>query len=376
MADRRPVLLQQTLAALTANLQRHDFPAFRARQIYHWLYKHGVGSIEPMSNLPAELREWLAATYRFGGGEIVDRRDSLDGSIKLVFALWDGRRIESVLMREKSRRTLCVSSQVGCPLRCRFCMTGVGGFVRDCTTDEILGQHLAARRLLPAGEDAITHVVFMGMGEPLLNCEAVFDAIRRLTDPQAIGLSPRRITVSTAGVVEGIRRLGGANLGVKLAVSLNASNEDQRGRLMPVSRRDRLDEILEACRHFPLPHRHRITFEYVLFEGINDSPADARRIGEMLRGIRCKINLIPFNPVPGMLPFHRPPQERIEQFQQILLDLNYTASIRYSKGADVGAACGQLAAHAGAQLLYDARAGDEAAGSPAKGARKPRGRDR
>lgn len=353
--DPRPVLLRQSLVALTAELQRRGLPGFRAKQIYHWLYRQAVASVEEMKNLPSEVREWLTEFYRFGGGEVVDQRESSDGSIKLVFGLWDGSRIESVLMEEESRRTLCVSSQVGCPLGCLFCMTGVGGFVRNCASDEILGQYLAARRHVRDGGGAITHIVFMGMGEPLLNCEAVFDTIRRLTDPQAIALSPRRITVSTAGVVEGIRRLSEAKLGVKLAVSLNASNEDQRGRLMPYSRRDRLEAVLAACREFVMPRQHRITFEYVLFDGVNDSPKDAQRVGEMLRGIRCKINVIPFNPVPGMLKFNRPPQVRVEEFQRVLLDMNYTASVRYSKGADIGAACGQLAGHAGAQLLYDSR---------------------
>jgi len=360
-ADPRPVLLRQRLVGLTAELQRHGFEAYRAKQIYHWLYKQSIGSVEQMSNLPVALREWLMTSYRFGGGEIADRRDSQDGSIKFAFALWDGQRVESVLMRDEDRQTLCVSSQVGCPLGCVFCMTGVGGFVRNCSDDEIVGQYLAARRLASTDERPITHVVFMGMGEPLLNCDAVFEAIRRLTDPQAVGLSPRRITVSTAGIVAGIRRLGEAKLGVKLAVSLNGSTEDQRGRLMPVGRRDRLEVVLKACREFPLPRQHRITFEYVLLDQVNDSPQDARRLGQLLRGVRCKINLIPFNAVPGLLPFQRPPQKRIEEFQTILLDLNYTACIRYSKGADIGAACGQLAGHAGAQVLYDARAGAESA---------------
>ncbi|KPL11290.1 hypothetical protein AMJ85_03970, partial [candidate division BRC1 bacterium SM23_51] len=209
-------MLRQSLVALTAEVQRNGFPGFRAKQVYHWLYKRCVESVEQMTNLPCPVREWLVASYRLGGAEVVDRRDSRDGSIKLLFALYDGRRIEAVLMSEGPRRTLCVSSQVGCSLRCRFCMTGMGGFVRNCASDEIVGQYLATRRLLPVGERPITHIVFMGMGEPLLNCEAVFGAIRRLTDPQAIGLSPRRITVSTVGVVKGIRRLGEANLGVNL----------------------------------------------------------------------------------------------------------------------------------------------------------------
>lgn len=357
--DARPVLLRLHLAELTAAVQRRGFPGFRAKQIYHWLYKHAAASVEQMSNLPREVRNWLHEHFRFGGGAIVDRRRSNDGSQKLVLELWDGHRIESVLMPHDERMTLCVSSQVGCPLRCRYCLTGVGGFVRDCTSDEILDQYLAARRLLRAARQSVTNIVFMGMGEPLLNCEATFEAIQRLTDPQAVGLSPRRITVSTAGVVEGIRRLAEADLGVKLAVSLNASTEDQRGRLMPVSRRDRLRNVLEACRRFPLKRQHRITFEYVMFDGVNDTPEDARRLHKLVRDIRCKINLIPFNPIPGILPFRRPPIERIEAFQQILFDLNHTVSIRHSKGQDVWAACGQLAAHAGAQMLYEAREAEE-----------------
>jgi len=353
--DPRPVLLRQSLSALGAELQRHGFRAFRAKQIYHWLYKHSVESVEQMRNLPQALRAWLGEFYRFGGCAIVERREARDGSVKLVFELWDGNRIEAVLMREDSRRTLCISSQVGCPLGCRFCMTGVSGFVRDCSSDEILGQYLAASREFSRSHGPITHIVFMGMGEPFLNCEAVFDAVRRLTDPQAVGISPRRITLSTAGLIEGIKRLGEADLGVNLAVSLNASNEDQRMRLMPWSTGNRLHDIVEACRRFPLANRRRITFEYVLLENINDSPADARRLGKLLRGIKCKINLIPFNPVPGILPFRRPSERRIDQFRQILLDMNYTVSVRYSKGPDIGAACGQLAAHAGAQLLYDTR---------------------
>ncbi|MBM3335847.1 23S rRNA (adenine(2503)-C(2))-methyltransferase RlmN, partial [Candidatus Sumerlaeota bacterium] len=211
--DGRPVLLRQGLVALTAELQRHGFEAYRAKQIYQWLYRHAVESVEQMSNLPLALRTWLADFFELGGCDVVDRRDSRDGSTKMVLRLRNGKLIESVLMREQSRRTLCVSSQVGCPLQCLFCMTGQGGYVRNCTSDEIVGQYLAARRLVLAEHSAatappsfqpITHVVFMGMGEPLLNCDAVLDAIRRLTDPQAVGLSPRRITVSTAGVVKGI----------------------------------------------------------------------------------------------------------------------------------------------------------------------------
>jgi 23S rRNA (adenine2503-C2)-methyltransferase len=344
-ASPRPVLLEQSLIALTAELQRHGFEGYRAKQIFHWLYKQAAASIDAMSNLPRDLCAWLADFYEFGGAPIAAFLRSDDGSLKLLFRLADGQYIESVLMHEEDRRTLCISSQVGCPLGCAYCLTGLGGFRRQLAMHEILGQYLAARRLAPPGEKPITHIVFMGMGEPLLNTDNVFDAIRRLIDPQAVGLSPRRITVSTAGIVDGIHALGEAGLNVKLAVSLNASTEDQRGRLMPGRRLDRLDAILEACRRFPMPRQHRITFAYVLIDGVNDSLDDARRLGRLLRGIRCKVNLIPFNPVPGLLPYKRPPDERIEEFREALCEMNYTASIRDSKGADVGAACGQLAGH-------------------------------
>jgi len=357
-ADPRPVLLRQSLVELTAETQRHGFPGYRARQVYQWLYKQIAGSIEEMTNLPADYRAWLAEFYRFGGVEIADRRVSADGSQKLLIRLHDGRLIESVLMPDGERRTLCLSSQVGCPLGCRYCLTGQGGLLRNCSMDEILGQYLAARRLVPAGQIPITHLVFMGMGEPLLNTANVFAAIGRLTDPRAVGLSPRRITVSTAGVVKGIDALGEANLGVKLAVSLNASTEEQRQRLMPNRRLDRLEDILEAGRRFPLAKQRRITFAYVLLDGFNDALDDAHRLGRLLHGIRCKINLIPFNPVPGLLPFRRPPEAHVQRFQQILAEMNYTVSIRYSKGEDVGGACGQLAGHLNAQILYDARLAD------------------
>jgi 23S rRNA (adenine2503-C2)-methyltransferase len=253
----------------------------------------------------------------------------------------DGARVQSVLMPDEDRLTLCLSTQVGCGFGCAFCCTGTMGLDRNLSAGEIAGQFLAARRLVPA-DGRITHVVYMGMGEPLANYAATVQSIRILTDPQAIGLSPRRVTVSTVGLVSGIERLARENLRVRLAISLHATTDEVRDRLMPVNKGFDLKALLEACRRFPLPMRQRMTFEYVLLDGVNDTPEDARRLVKLLHGIRAKVNLIPFNAWDGAA-FERPPLQRILAFQARLLEHGITATVRWSKGEDVGAACGQLA---------------------------------
>jgi 23S rRNA (adenine2503-C2)-methyltransferase len=266
---------------------------------------------------------------------------SQDGSQKLVVRMADGARVQSVLMPDEDRLTLCLSTQVGCGFGCAFCCTGTMGLDRNLSAGEIAGQFLAARRLVPA-DGRITHVVYMGMGEPLANYAATVQSIRILTDPQAIGLSPRRVTVSTVGLVSGIERLARENLRVRLAISLHATTDEVRDRLMPVNKGFDLKALLEACRRFPLPMRQRMTFEYVLLDGVNDTPEDARRLVKLLHGIRAKVNLIPFNAWDGAA-FERPPLQRILAFQARLLEHGITATVRWSKGEDVGAACGQLA---------------------------------
>jgi 23S rRNA (adenine2503-C2)-methyltransferase len=315
-------------------------PAYRGRQLGAWIYRKGVGDFAAMSNLPKTLRSRLEAEAVAAVPSVTDCRVSADGSRKLVLRLADGRTVQSVLMPDDGRLTLCVSTQVGCGFACAFCYTGTMGLVRNLTAGEIVGQVFAARATLGDGE-RITHVVFMGMGEPLANYPATVKALRILVDPDGFGLSPRRITVSTVGLVRGIERLARENLRVNLAISLHAPTDELRTRLMPVNRGWDLDALLAACRRFPLPVRQRMTFEYVLLDRINDSPDDARRLARRLAGIRAKVNLIPFNAWEGS-GFHRPPHERIAAFQRVLLDAGVTATVRWSKGEDVGAACGQL----------------------------------
>jgi 23S rRNA (adenine2503-C2)-methyltransferase len=315
-------------------------PRYRGRQIAGWLYRRGATDLEAMTDLPRGLRQALADRAFIGLPEAERRTPSRDGSEKLVFRLSDGARVQSVLMPDGERLTLCLSTQVGCGFGCAFCYTGTMGLERNLTAGEIAGQVLGAARTLAPGQ-RLTHVVYMGMGEPLANYAATVRSLRLLTDPRGLGLSPRRITVSTVGLVPAIERLARESLRVNLAISLHAATDEVRDRLMPVNRRFPVAELLAACRRFPLPVRQRITFEYVLLDGVNDAAADARRLARLLAGLRAKVNLIPFNDWEGS-GFARPPLSRILAFQGLLLEQGLTATIRWSKGEDIGAACGQL----------------------------------
>ncbi len=334
-------LLELTPDELVSLVTSWDEPAYRARQVAAWIFGKGVREFEAMSNLPKPFRARLEREAVVGVPDVVSTLVSRDGSRKLILRLEDGRVVHAVLMPERDRLTLCVSTQVGCGFACAFCLTGTMGLVRNLTAGEIVGQVMAARQALGPGE-RITHIVFMGMGEPLANYAATVKALRILTSPRGLGFSPRRITVSTVGLVQGIERLARERLGVNLAISLHAATDEVRGRLMPVNRGWGLDDLVAACRRFPLPVRQRMTFEYVLLDGVNDAVADARRVARRLARLRCKVNLIPFNAWEGS-GFRRPPLERILAFQRTLLDAGLTATIRWSKGEDVGAACGQLA---------------------------------
>ncbi len=314
---------------------------YRGRQLATWIYRKSVFDLEAMTDLPKEFRASL------GERAVVEVPDpervtpSQDGSQKLVFRLAGESRISSVVMPDDDRITLCVSTQVGCGFQCLFCLTGVMGLERNLASGEIVGQVLAANRLL-APDRRVTHIVFMGMGEPLANYAAVVKSLRILTDAKlGVGYSPRRITVSTVGLVPGIEKLGRENLKVNLAISLHAATDEVRAKLMPVNRSFGLDALMAALRKYPLAPRQRIFFEYVMLDGVNDSPEDARRLVRLLRGLRAKVNLIPFNDWEGA-PFQRPPLPRILAFQSILLDAGITTTVRWSKGEDIGAACGQL----------------------------------
>jgi len=333
-------LLDCSPAELEALAESLEAPRYRGRQLARWIFARGVVDLEAMTDLPRDFRAALAARATVDVPEVERRTPSQDGSHKLVLRYGDGARVQAVLMPDGDRLTLCVSTQVGCGFACAFCFTGTMGLERNLSAGEILAQVLVARQGLGPGE-RITHIVYMGMGEPLANYSATVKSLRLLTDPQAFAFSPRRITVSTVGLVSGIERLAKETLKVNLAISLHATSNEIRDRIMPVNRGFAIEELLEACRRFPLPFRQRMTFEYVLLDGINDSVEDARRLVKLLKGIRGKINLIPFNDWEGS-SFARPPLPRILAFQAVLLEHGITATIRWSKGEDIGAACGQL----------------------------------
>jgi 23S rRNA (adenine2503-C2)-methyltransferase len=304
---------------------------YRGRQLATWIYRKGEFDLEAMSDLPKDFRARLAERAAI----VVLEPERVTASQD------DGSRISSVLMPDDDRLTLCVSTQVGCGFECRFCLTGVMGLERNLTGSEILGQVLAANRLLEGGA-RVTHIVFMGMGEPLANYVALVTALRILTDAKlGLGYSPKRITVSTVGLVPGIEKLGRENLKVNLAISLHAASDEIRSQLMPVNRSWSVETLVAAVKKYPLAPRQRVFFEYVMLDGLNDSPEDARRLVRLLRGVRAKVNLIPFNDWDGA-PFRRPPLPRILAFQSILLDAELTTTVRWSKGEDIGAACGQL----------------------------------
>jgi len=335
-----------TQEAFTRWLARHSVEPYRAGQIFRWIYHRHVCTFSHMTDLSKALREWLSDRLTISRFEPTQAQHSVDGSKKYLFSLTDGHHIESVLIPERNHWTLCVSSQVGCAMGCQFCLTARGGFVRDLQPAEIVNQVCAVQRDLPAGKP-LTNIVFMGMGEPLANYDNVTQAIDIITGNDGLQFSNRRITLSTAGMVPRLKDLG-QDVTVNLAVSLNAADNRTRSQLMPINRTYPLEALLAACREFPLPSRRMITFEYVLLAGVNDRPEDAQRLAELLKPLRAKINLIPFNAFEGA-PFKTPEEAAILAFQGILLDRHYTAMVRRSKGGDIHGACGQLRARQGLQ---------------------------
>jgi 23S rRNA (adenine2503-C2)-methyltransferase len=343
----KPRLKGMTLEEIEALLTGAGFERYRARQVFHWVQRQGARDVAEMKNLPAALREWLAANTVLGGIRgAVAQRSSADGSTKFLFELEDGRKVESVLMPDSKRNywTQCLSSQVGCAVDCKFCVTGFNGFFRHMRADEIVDQVLFARRHLLERDPAANYrnLVYMGMGEPLLNTPNVLRSIALVTHAEGVNLSPRRITVSTSGIVPGMIELAEAETGVKLALSLNAPSQEEREAIMPITKRHRLADVLDVCRKYRFGKNSRVTFEYVLLAGVNDTLDHARRLAALVRGIPCKLNLIPFNPS-GLLPFARPERAQVDAFAQVLLDAQYTVSVRWSKALDVDGACGQLA---------------------------------
>jgi 23S rRNA (adenine2503-C2)-methyltransferase len=313
---------------------------YRSIQMLRWLYQQGVQSFDEMTNLSKRFRQELSQISFISTLRPVHVEKATDGTKKFLFQLEDGNRIESVLIPDKARLTLCVSTQVGCAFGCRFCLTGKTGWKRDLTVSEILNQILAVRKMLP-GETSITNIVLMGMGEPLANYRNTLKATALMAHPDAFRFSSRRITLSTIGLLPELEEMLKEKTPFRLAISLNASDEETRTYLMPVNRRYPLSKVLALCREFPLRRRIRITFEYVMVEGINDSPLDAQRLLKILRGIPSKVNLIPLNEAPEIL-LKKPSEEKVKRFQEILMEGGLTAIVRNSKGREISAACGQL----------------------------------
>ena len=328
-------------------LAERKIEKYRADQIQKWVYLRQADNFESMTDISKEIRDLLFQHFMIGRLEAEQIETSRDGSRKYLFKLKDGRYIESVLIPERDHFTLCVSSQVGCAQDCLFCLTATGGFERNLTRGEIIAQ---VRDIKNELDDPmrLTNIVFMGMGEPLANYKNLVSAIGVITDTDGgLRLASRRVTVSTAGLVHRLADLG-RDTRVNLAVSLNAADNDTRNRLMPINRTYPLEKLLAACRQYPSAPSRRITFEYILIKGVNDSEKDARRLAKLLQPIRCKINLIPYNPHEGC-DFDRPSEEVIQAFYDILFDKNYTVIIRRSKGQDISAACGQLKARSSFQ---------------------------
>ncbi len=324
------------------------WPRFRAEQLIDWIYQKGILQFSEMTNISMPCRQYLTEHCRISSIQQKNKEQSEDGTEKYLLTLEDLSQVEAILIPEKgpsrTRLTLCVSTQVGCTLDCTFCRTGQMGLLRNLKAHEIVEQILTVQRSLGTfqGGPRISNLVMMGMGEPLANFNEVVEAIRRITHPQGIGLAPHRITLSTAGLVPQIKKLGALELGVKLAISLNAATDTTRNELMgTINRKYPLKDLIESCRQFPLSSRARLTFEYVLIQSVNDSLADARQLRKLLKGIRCKINLIPYNPHPSS-PYRSPSEEMVLSFQSVLQRSGFDVFVRKSKGKDILAACGQL----------------------------------
>ncbi|MDH3472499.1 MAG: 23S rRNA (adenine(2503)-C(2))-methyltransferase RlmN [Rhodospirillales bacterium] len=345
-AGGRRDLVGLSRAELEAELAALGEPAFRARQLWHWIYHRGVTDFDAMTSLAKSLRAKLAEGHVVGRPEVATAQTSFDGTRKWLLRFADRQEVESVHIPEEERGTLCISSQVGCTLTCRFCHTGTQRLVRNLGPAEIVGQVMLARDALgewpaPAEERQITNLVMMGMGEPLYNYDNVAKALKIVMDNEGISISKRKITLSTAGVVPAMRRCG-EELGVNLAVSLHAVRDEIRDVIVPLNRKYPLKELLAACREYPGVHNaRRITFEYVMLRDVNDSAADARELVRLLKGIPAKTNLIPFNPWPGA-PYDCSSPQAIERFARILNDAGLSAPVRTPRGQDIMAACGQL----------------------------------
>jgi 23S rRNA (adenine2503-C2)-methyltransferase len=326
--------------ALEAALEAREHPRFHAQQIFRWLYRRGVTDVAAMTDLSRELRATLASDFTLTTPALAHRETSTDGTEKFLLRLADGRHIESVFIPDTPSMTFCISTQVGCAMACAFCLTGKMGLVRNLTAAEIVGQVRVLADALQM-RDTRFNIVLMGMGEPLHNYDETMKALRILTDEHGFAMSPRRITLSTVGLLPALERLAKEPVMPNLAISLHAPSDLQRGELVPINKKYGVADIIEACKRFPLKKRSRITFEYVLLAGVNDSPQDARRLARLVAGVKSKVNLIPLNAAAG-IPFERPSDEAIDRFARIVAEHGVAVSVRKSRGRDIRAACGQL----------------------------------
>jgi 23S rRNA (adenine2503-C2)-methyltransferase len=346
MSEARRNLVGIGREALAAEMAEFGAAPFRARQLWHWIYHRGAADFAAMTSLAKDFRAALAERYALARPAVSQALVSHDGTRKWLLRFADGHEVETVYIPEEDRGTLCVSSQVGCTLSCSFCHTGTQRLVRNLTAAEIVGQVIVARDALgewpsPGDDRQITNIVLMGMGEPLYNFDNVAAALKIVMDPEGLAISRRKITLSTAGVVPMIERCG-REIGVNLAVSLHAVRDELRDRLVPINRKWPIAALLDACRTYPGAHNaRRITFEYVMLKGINDSPAEARELVRLLQGIPAKVNLIPFNPWPGA-PYECSSDAAIAAFSDIVFAAGYSAPVRTPRGRDIAAACGQL----------------------------------
>jgi 23S rRNA (adenine2503-C2)-methyltransferase len=346
----RPNLFGMSGSALAALVAERGEPAFRARQIYAWLYHRRVRETGAMANLPRPVRTALAEDFDLRWPEVAERALSFDGTRKFLFRLDDGATIEAVYIPEDDRRTICISTQAGCPLKCAFCLTGIAGYKRNLRAWEILGQVATVMEEHPAsathphrrGEDPFPwNIVVMGMGEPLLNYEATVGALRILMDERGFGVPPRKLTLSTVGILPALEKLAKEPVRPNLAISLHAPDPGLRRALMPIEEKYSFDQVVEAALRYPIPRGGLVTFEYVLLGGVNDSVAHARELARRLGGKRVKVNLIPLNPAPE-IPFRAPTPEAVDAFGQALAAAGVTVSVRRPRGRDILAACGQL----------------------------------
>ena len=337
-------LLELSFEDLIASLAKLDEPSFRATQIWRAVFKDLASSYSDMTTLPKSLRQRLESAIPWPRINTLQTLASSDGQTsKLLLQLEDGETVELVVMRYAKRNTACISTQVGCAMDCQFCATGQSGFRRDLTAAEIVDQVLTAARLLQSESKRLSNIVFMGMGEPLANYEATLQSIRTLNDPQGFSLGARSFTISTVGIVPGIRRLSQENLQVNLAVSLHTVDEALRNRLVPINQRYPVADIVRVCRAYVEKTHRRVTFEIALIAGVNDSDSQARQVADALRGVLCHVNIIPFNPIANSS--WRPSlSDRVQSFAHIIESAGFPVTIRQSRGADIQAACGQLRA--------------------------------